>query len=133
MKKLASTLLTVAILTGCASSGTQVSQQAATQFKEGESTEAQIIAKLGPPTSTTIMGGFKTISYSGMQYQVKGATFIPIIGAFAGGSDYTMSIASYQIGSDGILKKFSYTTSGSGSRSGVTAADMKATEPTAIK
>jgi hypothetical protein len=127
------TLVLLVVLTGCAASGIQVSQNAALQFKEGIATEAQIMEKLGRPTSTTIINGQRLISYSGMQYQVKGATFIPIVGAFAGGADYTISVATYQIGVNGVLQKISYSTYDGSSRMGVTPAAMSATEPTAIK
>lgn len=133
MKKLFAAASMAAILAGCAASGTQISQGAALQFKEGVSTEAQIVSALGRPTSTSISSGMKFIMYSGMQYQVKGATFIPIVGAFAGGADYTATMAMYQIGPDGVLQKITYTESGTGTRSGVTPAEMKATEPVAIK
>ncbi len=126
-------LLIAATLAGCASSGTQVSQDAALQFTEGVSTEAQIIAKLGRPTTVGVYGGMKFISYSGSQYQMKAASFIPVVGAFAGGADYTVSVVSYQIDKQGILQKISYTSSGGGSRNGVTAVDMPSTEPNAVK
>jgi len=131
--KIAITVLAVAILGGCAASGTQVSEAAALQFKEGQATEAQIISKLGKPTSVTISNGMKFISYSGMQYQVKGATFIPIVGAFAGGADYTTTMAMYQIDTKGVLEKVTYMTSGSGSRNGATPAAMESAEPVAVK
>lgn len=126
-------IATTVILTGCAASGTQITQGAALQFKEGVSTEAQIVSALGRPTTTSISSGMKFIMYSGMQYQVKGATFIPIIGAFAGGADYNMTMAMYQIGPDGILQKITYTESGTGTRAGSMPADLRTTEPVAIK
>lgn len=121
------------LLAGCAATGVQVSAEAAMQFKEGTSTETQIVGRLGKPTTVTISNGLKFITYTGMQYQTKAATFIPIVGVFAGGADYTMSIATYQIGHDGILQKVTYTSSGSGTRMGVTPAEMAVTEPTAVK
>lgn len=129
---LATAILTI-VISGCAASGTQVSQGAALQFKEGVSTESQIVSALGRPTSTSISSGLKFIVYSGMQYKVKGATFIPIVGAFAGGADYTATMAMYQIGPDGVLQKITYTESGTGTRSGATPAYMPATEPIAVK
>lgn len=131
--KIAMTVLAVALLGGCAASGTQVSEAAALQFKEGQTTEAQIIAKLGKPTSVTIAGGVKSISYVGVQYQVKPETFIPIIGGFVGGADYTMSMATYQIGANGVLEKITYSTSGSATRSGSAPAVIEKTEPSVVK
>lgn len=124
---------TFAILAGCASSGTQISQNAALQFKEGVSTEAEIINKLGRPTSITINGDIKLISYAGSQYQAKAASFIPIVGVFAGGGDIAVTHAAYQIGPDGILKKIIYSTYGTGTRMGTTPNEVQAAEPTAIK
>lgn len=122
-----------ALLSGCASSGVQVSQSAATQFKEGVSTEVDIISKLGKPTTTTIVSGKKILSYTGSQYQTKAASFIPIVGLFAGGSDIEVSIASYEFGEDGVLKRISYSSSGYNNRMGSTPADMQSREPTAVK
>jgi outer membrane protein assembly factor BamE (lipoprotein component of BamABCDE complex) len=122
-----------ALVTGCASSGVQVSQQAATQFKEGVSTEADIVRTLGRPTSVTVSSNRKFISYSGAQYQVKPASFIPIVGAFAGGADYTVSTATYEIGPDGVLQHVTFTQAGSGSRAGTTPVEMPATEPRAVR
>lgn len=127
------TMVLATALAGCAASGVQVSEQMATQFKEGTSTEIEIVKALGPPTSVTVSSGKRFISYTGMQYQVKGASFIPIVGAFAGGSDYKMSVAMFQIDPAGVLEKITYTTSGSGTRSGVQPVAMPTTEPRAVK
>ncbi len=132
MKYLISTLL-VLLLAGCAASGTQVSEQAATQFKEGVTREPEIIAKLGQPTSVSIINGKRMLGYAGTQVKVKGATFIPIVGGFIGGADSKVTVATYQIGSEGVLEKIMYTSAGSGSRMGAAPADMSAQEPTAVK
>lgn len=132
MKKL--TLISASIiLAGCAASGVQVSQEAATQFKEGVTTEAQIVAKLGAPTSVTIANGNKTITYTGTQYRTNAASFIPIVGLFAGGADYTASVASYQLDSRGVLEKATYSTHGGTSRMGSNPAPTTSKEPSAIK
>lgn len=103
------------------------------QFKEGVSTEADIINKLGRPSSVTLNGDLKMISYYGSQYQAKAASFIPIIGAFVGGSDIAVTHVAYQIGQGGILKKIIYSSSGTGTRRGSTPAEMANTEPSAVK
>jgi hypothetical protein len=130
LKAIYSLALTV-LLAGCAASGTQVSERTALQFKENVTTEREIVAALGPPTGTTISGGMRYLTYTGMQYQVKGATFIPIIGGLVGGVDYQMSHAMFEIGPDGVMRKMTYSTSGSGTRSGTQPADMPAREPAA--
>lgn len=132
--KLALALVVSLFIAGCASSGTQVSQNAAMQFKEGVTTEAQIVAKLGPPSGVTISsGGGKTLLYSGAQYQTKAATFIPIVGLFAGGADYTVSTASYRLGADGVLQKIDYSTYNGSTGTGSLPAPMNTSTPTAVK
>lgn len=132
--KLALALVVSLFIAGCASSGTQVSQNAAMQFKEGVTTEAQIVGKLGPPTGVTISsGGIKTISYTGAQAQVKAATFIPIVGLFAGGSDIVVTTAAYQLGADGVLQKVDYSTANTSTGMGSAPAPMNASSPSAVK
>jgi hypothetical protein len=126
-------IFSLVLLSGCASSGTQISQEAATSFKEGVTTEKEIITALGNSTSVMISGDTKIISYSGFQYKMKAASYIPIVGLFAGGADYAQTNAMYIIDTKGILTKINYMTSGAGSRQGTTAADMKEQEPKAIK
>lgn len=125
--------LVFVLLAGCAATGVQVSQEAATQFKEGQTTEAQITEKLGAPTSTSIQGKVKTISYVGSQFRTNAASFIPFIGLFAGGSDYKTSVAAYQIDERGVLQKIIYSTHVGSSRMGTTPAEMQAREPSAVK
>lgn len=121
-------------IAGCASSGTQVSQNAAMQFKEGVTTEAQIVAKLGQPTGVTMSsGGIKTITYTGAQAQVKAASFIPIVGLFAGGSDIAVTTAAYQLDTNGLLQKVDYSTANTSTGMGSAPAAMNAGTPTAVK
>ncbi len=135
MKKMISVAVAAVMLQlyGCASSGVQVSQSAATQFVEGKTTETEILQKLGRPTSVMIQSGVKTITYTGMQYQTKAATFIPIVGAFAGGSDYSVSTASFEIDERGTLKKASYSNTSGSTGLGATPVDMKPEAPRAVK
>lgn len=123
----------VIALAGCASAGVQISEQAATQFKEGVTTETEIVKALGHPTSTSISEGKRVISYTGVQYQVRGATFVPIVGLFAGGADYKMSVAKFDIGANGVLEKITYTTSDGSTRNGMAPAPMPAADPRAVK
>jgi hypothetical protein len=122
----------IAVLAGCAASGVQVTEQAATQFREGVSTEAEILKTLGPPTTVTVAGGHRFLGYTGMQYRIKPASFVPIVGMFAGGTDYAYSSALYEIRSDGVLEHVTYTSAGGAGQAGTTPAPMPSTAPRAI-
>src|SRR5579859_2878429 len=110
------------LLAGCVSSGTQVKDTALTQFQKGVTTEADVVKALGPPQSTTTLGdGRRLVIYSGMHGQVKGATFIPVVGLFAGGATVHQSTVVFTFGQDGKLVEYSSTQSNADSTSGVAA------------
>jgi hypothetical protein len=133
MQRVVAICAAVTLLAGCAASGTQVSEQAAFRFKEGVTTEAEIVQRLGPPTSVHVGQGLRWISYAGTQYQLKPASFIPIVGAFAGGADVQVSVATYEIDQAGRLVKIVYSGSSTGTRSGTTPAAATSKEPAAVQ
>ena len=118
-------------LSACMASGIQVSEQAALQFKEGVTTEKEIISKLGKPSGVGVMAGKKMLTYSGMQSRVNGATFIPIVGAFVGGSTYKISVAVYTINPNGVLEHITYSAHEGGARMGMNPAEMAESTPSA--
>jgi hypothetical protein len=131
MRKLLILLGVVLGLAGCASSGTQVSMNTASKFKEGVTTENEIVAVLGRPSSVTITSGQKSIVYSGGQCQTKAATFIPVIGIFAGGMDCQSSSIVFLLDGNGVAQKIIYAARDFGSKNGPTVVDQKTNEPTA--
>lgn len=97
----------LAAISGCASTGVHVDQRQLGQFKEGVTTEADVLAALGKPTTSMVMsGGTKTLSYVSASVQIKGATFIPIVGLFAGGSDTNTSSVIFTFDKDGKMVSY---------------------------
>jgi outer membrane protein assembly factor BamE (lipoprotein component of BamABCDE complex) len=85
--------LTLFLLAGCASAGTKIDQSATAKIQKGMTTKEQVIALLGAPMSDALVGdGREMMMWSYAQTQVRGATFIPVIGLFAGGSDTKMTM-----------------------------------------
>lgn len=79
---------TVFVLAGCAASGVKVSDAQVATLKKGETTKADVLRAFGPPTTQTrVSDGTSMVIYSHFEVAVRPATFIPIVGAFAGGSD----------------------------------------------
>jgi len=105
-------ILAAVLLTACASSGVMVDQNKVGTFKEGVTTEADVYAALGKPTSVSTSTGTKILMYYGSQAQVKAATFIPVVGLFAGGSDSKVSMLMLTF-KDGVLTNINNTQSGS--------------------
>jgi len=111
MKILVATAATV-IMSGCASSGTQVQDTSLTQFQKGITTQADVIKALGPPqVQTTESDGTRSIAYVYTHAQAKAKSFIPVVGLFAGGATGQSSMTRFHFGKDGKLE--SYETSSS--------------------
>jgi outer membrane protein assembly factor BamE (lipoprotein component of BamABCDE complex) len=102
-------------LCACAASGVQVKEEQLKEFQAGKTTMSEVVAKLGQPT-TNMMGpdGSRTLVYSYAQVQTPPETFIPIVGAFAGGADVKSNAVVLAFTPDGILK----TTTSSSTRVG---------------
>ena len=69
--------------------------------RRGVSTEADVRAALGAPTGVSVVNGQRLLVYSGASYAMRPQSFIPIVGAFAGGADWRASHVLVTIGSDG--------------------------------
>ena len=121
-------ILSVAILvSGCGtSSGTKIDEAQISQFKTGVTTRDQVIQALGPAASTVQKSdGTSALVYSHMDATVRGATFIPIVGMFAGGADVKSQGVIFTFNSDGTLIEYATTDtqacSGNGIMSGASA------------
>ena len=77
-----------AVLAGCASSGVQVTEEQTSKFVKGKTTRSEVIQSLGPPGSQTkVSDGTTLISYTYAEMKTHPMTFVPFVGAFAGGAD----------------------------------------------
>jgi hypothetical protein len=109
-------------LAGCASTGVNVSEQQLQGFERGRTTYGEVIGRLGPPTTTMAMAdGTRVAMYSYGHYQTRAASFIPIVGMFAGGGDVHASAASFTFDRTGVLKDWNIVGSGQGVVTGVAA------------
>ncbi len=100
--------IAVASIMGCVSSGTKVTQQQISAFEVGKTTEAQVIAALGPPNGTaTATDGTKSDVYMHVAAHATAATYIPIVGAFAGGAKSTTDSVTFNFDAHGMLKSSS--------------------------
>jgi outer membrane lipoprotein-sorting protein len=92
------------LLSACATVGTKVDADQAAQFKPGIATYSEIVGKFGAPQQQVTMStGEKTVIYSYAHSAVRATTFIPVVGAFAGGSDTTGNSVVFRFAPDGKL------------------------------
>ena len=94
-------------LMGCATSGTQISANQMATMEKGKTTYAEVVARLGKPLVSTVNGDGGRISmYSFSKSQIKGATFIPIVGLFAGGMKVEGNVVTFTFDANGVLKDY---------------------------
>ena len=104
MKRLLASAFCLLLLTGCVSSGTKVTPEQVAQFEQGKTTLAEVVAKLGPPNSTTTLGNGQTILvYVHISSSANAATYVPVVGLLAGGATGTSNTATFTFDSRGIL------------------------------
>lgn len=95
------------LLSGCASSGVQVTQEQAQSFQPGRSTYSEVIGALGQPTTiSTSSTGQKVAVYSYASVSSRPQNFIPYIGPLVSGYDTKSSAVSFAFDSRDILVSF---------------------------
>lgn len=118
--KFTSILTVVFLITGCASHGVMVSDQQLQQIKRGITTEDEVIATLGRPTTVTSVNGQRILIYSGAYAQARPASFIPVIGPLVGGSDVRASSVVLRI-QNGVVSDISSSQTATGGGTGLAA------------
>jgi hypothetical protein len=106
------------LLVACASSGVLVNQAQLRAFKKGETTVAEVTAKLGKPTTMiTQMDGTTTIQYIHTITETKPESLIPYIGPFFGGAHTIHTkMTTLVFDKDGKLADYSTSQSVTGAR-----------------
>jgi outer membrane protein assembly factor BamE (lipoprotein component of BamABCDE complex) len=118
---IAAALVASYMLGGCMSTGVEVKPEQTSDFRQGVTTRAEVLGRLGTPTTqATMPDGSTMLIYSFAASQARPASFIPLVGAFAGGADARSSMVEFVFTPDGVLKSSSSSTSQSGSQMGTT-------------
>lgn len=100
------------VLGGAASAGSSLSPDDAAQFKVGVATQDDVRTTLGKPTVvSTNSDGETVLTYSATHSHIKAATFVPIVGMFAGGAKASITYLVFTFGPDGKLTKESTSSS----------------------
>lgn len=116
------TAIVVIAIAGCATVGREISDAQIGTLKKGETTSTQAIAALGQPTSVTrLSDGRQIMTYSFAHAQARPASFIPVVGLFAGGSDVRSSAVMLTFDKTGILQDYSSHQSVTGAGTGFAA------------
>jgi outer membrane protein assembly factor BamE (lipoprotein component of BamABCDE complex) len=108
MKRL-SCLLLIFLFIGCATIGNKniLDQDKVSQIKRGETTKTQVREIIGDPSKTTFgENDEETWEYVLSKSQTRAATFIPIVGLFAGGADMQHHTLTIKFNKQGIVKEY---------------------------
>ena len=118
--------LILALTVGCASVGRPIDQAAADKIVKGQTTREQVGMMLGSPDRITKLGNGDTMySYSYTRASAKPATFIPIVGAFAGGTNMQHQMVMVTFGPDDIVKNYMSSQGGTESGTGLATGSRK--------
>jgi outer membrane protein assembly factor BamE (lipoprotein component of BamABCDE complex) len=106
------------VAAGCMSVGRKLDQSKLEQIKKGETTRQEVVALIGSPDQVLTDASGKTIfTYTFVRSKVKGETYIPIYGSFAGGANVQTQMYQVTFGPDG--KVVDYISSYGATESGV--------------
>jgi outer membrane protein assembly factor BamE (lipoprotein component of BamABCDE complex) len=98
-------ILVTAVLTACATSGTQIDPAKVASFQRGRTTVSEVQSALGAPNGTSLLpDGSRVMVYTYVHAHARPETFIPIIGGFVGGADAQAQSVSFFFGPDGVLR-----------------------------
>jgi hypothetical protein len=118
------------LLAGCAASGVKVSEQQAQSFKVGTSTYNDVVAALGPPTSTTVNSdGIRMAAYNYTSIRSQPQNFIPYLGPLVAGYDNQSSSVTFTFAQNGVLTGTTSSQSGTATGANLAAGPNAATRP----
>lgn len=102
-------IFVVALVCGCASVGNNFDSRKVSEIKKGETTERDLVKMFGPP-SNRIIDSDRGLSLRWIYTEVttKGTTFIPVVGAFAGGTNTKTKFLNVFLDTDGKVFSFNY-------------------------
>lgn len=121
----------IVLLTACMSMGREVKSDQLTGFVKGKTSITEVTSSLGQPTSATITAdGKQFLTYTFAHYQSRPASFIPIVGLFAGGADMRSSVVMFTFDKSGILEDYTQTQSINGIGQGFNSGEYRALDST---
>ena len=122
MKNRLLTIVIAALLTGCASVGHKLDETKVAQIKKGITTREQVLQLVGSPDQITRDGnGNVTFQYLYCRATAKASSFIPVVGAFAGGANVQNQMLMVTFGPNSVVNDLISTYGGNSVDTGVTA------------
>lgn len=113
-------LISILMLSGCATVGKPIEQDKLASIKEGQTTKQEVINLLGKPYMITMSSdGKEMLMYQYVKSQIRASTMVPIVGLFVGGADTKQQILQVLIDKDGKVEKYIFNDSDTPINSGL--------------
>src|SRR6185437_1258122 len=99
----------VLLLSACGgvNQGRKIDTNQVSKFQTGKTTYEQVIATMGTPASIqNHSDGTRVLIYVHTQAAPRPATFVPVVGLFAGGADVQQQSVIFTFDRDGVLKDY---------------------------
>lgn len=107
-------------VSACSATGTQVKPAQLAQFHKGSTTVADVTSALGPANQSLLDdAGRQTLCYVYAEVTARPESFIPYVGAFAGGADVHNNSTCFTFSQAGVLASYTSTSGQSGSGYGL--------------
>jgi len=98
--------LALTLLAAPAALAGEITADQVAALKIGETTYDQVVGEFGKPTTVeTSSDGSRTITYTTTKAHIKAASFVPVVGLFAGGATGKASTQRFEFDKDGHLAK----------------------------
>ena len=112
-------IITIILLTGCASAGIQIDGTRVQDIEKGQTTEQEIKSMFGNPNSSGISSnGELFFVYTFVRSTTNAATFIPVVGLFAGGANTELEMLQIWFDEERKVKEFHFNKSNTETRLG---------------
>ena len=120
LKKTAITFLLALTLSACATQGKKIDDQTISHVKKGYTTEQQVIAMMGKPTSVTMNSdGTKQLIYTYTHAHMNAASYIPFVNMFRSGVNSESQVFYITINKKGKVSDYTINNSHSETNTGL--------------
>lgn len=120
LKKTAITFLLALTLSACATQGKKIDDQTISHVKKGYTTEQQVIAMMGKPTSITMnSNGTKQLIYTYSHANMNAASYIPFVNMFMSGVNSESQVFYITINKKGKVSDYTISNSASKTNTGL--------------
>ena len=100
--------ISLLLAAGCTvSSGVKVDQSQLSDFKKGTTTESEVLARLGQPSTTTHATGGDLLTYVFTTSTASGANFVPVLNWFKGHTESKTSMCQFMFDARQVLTSYS--------------------------